>query len=231
MKMRDENTLTIIPNKRYLQSVLDKLVMGDCSGSVSPKLDKASVEGDSEELDEDQTARFRSSVPTLLNVSNERTDTQSTVRLQCTKLQSGVRAEAAEATRDIRQRHTRHGDSVRGAGLQRQGRDTGQEAVGLHRLGWRPSDEEECERCRGHGRGHAATCSQSWTGHSGVEQLRGGGGRSVEGHQGGFVAAGGVDVHWFGALRSSAAQAFFTSSRDRTLQDLIAAEEARLKIP
>ena len=86
MKVQDENTLTSIPNKRYLQSVLDKLVMGDCNGSVSPKLDKASAEGDSEELDEDQTTRFRSSVVTLLNVSNERTDIQRTVRLLCTKL-------------------------------------------------------------------------------------------------------------------------------------------------
>ena len=54
--------------------------MSDCKGSVSPKLDKASMDGDSEELDEDQTASFRSSVPTLLHLSNERTDIQSTVR-------------------------------------------------------------------------------------------------------------------------------------------------------
>ena len=33
--------------------------MSDCKESVSPKLDEASMEGDSEELDEDQKARFR----------------------------------------------------------------------------------------------------------------------------------------------------------------------------
>ena len=33
---------------------------------VSPKLDKACIDGDSKELDEGQTSRFRSSVLTLL---------------------------------------------------------------------------------------------------------------------------------------------------------------------
>ena len=48
---------------------------------VSPKLNKANVDGDSEELDEDQTSSFKSSVLTL-----QRTDVQSSVRHLCTKL-------------------------------------------------------------------------------------------------------------------------------------------------
>ena len=66
MKVRDERKLTSIPNKKPLQSALEKLEMGECKGSVSPKLDKACIDGDSEELDEEQTSRFRSSVLTLL---------------------------------------------------------------------------------------------------------------------------------------------------------------------
>ena len=36
--------------------------MGECKGSVSPKLDKACIDGDSVELDGEQTSSFRSSV-------------------------------------------------------------------------------------------------------------------------------------------------------------------------
>ena len=72
MKVRDERKLTSIPNKKYLQSALNKLEMGDCTESVSPKLDKACIDGDSEELDVDQTSRFRSSVLTLLYISATR---------------------------------------------------------------------------------------------------------------------------------------------------------------
>ena len=52
-KVQDKKKLISIPNKGYLQSAMDKLGMSDCKGSVSPKLDKANVEGDNEELDED----------------------------------------------------------------------------------------------------------------------------------------------------------------------------------
>ena len=88
MKVRDEKKLTSIPNKKYLQSALNKLEMGNCKGSVSPKLDKASMDGDNEEIDEEQTAQFRSSVLSLLYLSNERTDIQSTALFLCTKLKS-----------------------------------------------------------------------------------------------------------------------------------------------
>ena len=45
MKVRDEKKLTSIPNKKYLQSALNRLGMVDCKESVSPKLDKASMPG------------------------------------------------------------------------------------------------------------------------------------------------------------------------------------------
>ena len=80
MKVRDGKKLTSIPNKKHLQSALKKLEMSDCKRSVSPKLDKLCIEGDNEELSEEQASRFRSAVLTLLYLSNERTDIQSTVR-------------------------------------------------------------------------------------------------------------------------------------------------------
>ena len=102
VKVRDEKKLTSIPNKKYLQSALNKLEMGDCKGSVSPKLDKACIDGDSKELDEGQTSRFRSSVLTLLYLSNERTESQSTVRLLCTKLKNLTTLEMRQLKRLLR---------------------------------------------------------------------------------------------------------------------------------
>ena len=90
--------------------------MGDCEGSVSPKLDKACIDGDSEELDEGQTSRFRSSVLTLY-LSNERTDTQSTVRLLCTKMKNPTTLEMRQLKRLLRMRqgHRGHVNRVLGA--------------------------------------------------------------------------------------------------------------------
>ena len=106
--------LKSIPNKKYLQSALNKLEMGDCKGSVSPKLDKASMDGDNEEIDEEQTARFRSSVLSLLCLSNERTDIQSTVRfLYETEKSHSIGDATIEEITEIRQGYRRHGDSVR----------------------------------------------------------------------------------------------------------------------
>ena len=79
MKVRDDKKLTSIPSKKYLHSAMTKMEMSDCKGSVSPKLDKASTDGDNEEIEQEQTARFRSSLLTLLCLGNERTDMQSTV--------------------------------------------------------------------------------------------------------------------------------------------------------
>ena len=108
VKVRDGKKLTSIPNKKHLQSALEKLEMSDCKGSVSPKLDKSCIEGDNEELSEEQASRFRSAVLTLLYLSNERTDIPSTVRLLCTKLKSPT----VEETFEIRQKHRRHVNSV-----------------------------------------------------------------------------------------------------------------------
>ena len=117
MKVRDEKKLTSIPNKKYLQSALNKLEMCDFKGSVSPKLDKACIDGDSEELDEGQTSTCRSSALTLLYLSNERTDIQSTVRLLCTKVEKSdsVGDETIEAATGIRQGHRGHVNRVGGA--------------------------------------------------------------------------------------------------------------------
>ena len=64
---------------------------GCCKGSVSPKLDKACIDGASEELDEGQTSRF-----------SERTDIQSTVRLLCTKLKNPTALEMRQLKRLLR---------------------------------------------------------------------------------------------------------------------------------
>ena len=101
-KVRDEKKLTSIPNKKHLQSTLKKLEMGECKESVSPKLDKACIDGDSEELDEEQTSRFRSSMLTLLYLCNERTDIQSTVRLLCTELKNPTALEMRQLKRLLR---------------------------------------------------------------------------------------------------------------------------------
>ena len=50
LKVRDERKLTSIPNKKHIQSALKKLEMGECKESVSPKLDKACIDGDSGNL-------------------------------------------------------------------------------------------------------------------------------------------------------------------------------------
>ena len=65
VKVRDGKKLTSIPNKKHLQSALKKLEMSDCKGSVSPKLDNTCIDGDNEELSEEQTSRFRFAVLTI----------------------------------------------------------------------------------------------------------------------------------------------------------------------
>ena len=100
LKVRDEKKLTSIPSKKYLQSALNKLEMGDCKKSVSPKLDKACIDGDSEELDEGQTSRFRSSVCCIS--ATKGTDIQSTVQLLCTKLKNPTALEMRRLKRVLR---------------------------------------------------------------------------------------------------------------------------------
>ena len=81
---------------------MTKMGMCDSKRSVSPKLDKASMDGDNEDIDEEQTARFRSSVLTLMYLSNERTDIQSTVRFLCSKLKSPTALEMRQLKRILR---------------------------------------------------------------------------------------------------------------------------------
>ena len=107
VKVRDGKKLTSISNKKHVQSALKKLEMSDCKGSVSPKLDKACIDGDNEELSEEQTSRFRSSVLTLLYLSNERTDIQSTIRLLCTKLRSPTGTEDMSTVFEMRDSNDR----------------------------------------------------------------------------------------------------------------------------
>ena len=76
--------------------------MSDCKGHVSPKLDKASIDGDNKELSEEQTPRFRSSVLALWCLSNERTDIQSTLRLLSTKLKNPTALEMRQLKRLLR---------------------------------------------------------------------------------------------------------------------------------
>ena len=103
VKVRDGKKLTSIPNKKHLQSAFKKLEMSDCKESVSPKLDKSCIEGDHEDLSQDQS-RFRSSVLSLLYLSNERTDIQSTA--------DSFGDKAVEETYEVRQGHRRHVNSV-----------------------------------------------------------------------------------------------------------------------
>ena len=113
VKVRDGKKLTSIPNKKHLHSASKKLEMSDCKGSVSPKLDKSCIEGDNEELSEEQATRFRSAVLTLLYLSNERTDIQSAVRLLCTKLKSPTALEMRQLKRLFRYvKSTGHVNSV-----------------------------------------------------------------------------------------------------------------------
>ena len=114
VKVRDGKKLTSIPNKKHLQSALKKLEMSDCKGSVSPKLDMSCIEGDNEELSEEQASRFRSAVLTLLYLSNERTDIQkhSTIVAYEVEESDSVGDETVEETFEIRQKHRRHVNSV-----------------------------------------------------------------------------------------------------------------------
>ena len=70
--------------------------------SVSSKLDKSCINGDIEEFDEGRTSRFRSSVLTLLHLSNQRTDIQSTAQLLGAKLKNPTMLEMGQLKRLVR---------------------------------------------------------------------------------------------------------------------------------
>ena len=81
-----------------IEKVGDERLQGECFS----KLDKACIDDDNEELSEEQTSRFRSSVLTLLYLSNETTDIQSTVRLLCTKLKNPTALDMRQLKRLLR---------------------------------------------------------------------------------------------------------------------------------
>ena len=87
--------------------------MSDCKGSVSPKLEKACIDGDNEELSKEQTSRFRSSVLTLLYLSNENGHSKhgATVVYEVEKSDS-VGNETVETTFEVCQGHRGHVNGV-----------------------------------------------------------------------------------------------------------------------
>ena len=171
VKVRDGKKLTSIPNKKHLQSALKKLEMSDCKGSVSPKLDEACIDGDNEELSEEQTSRFRSSVLTLLYLSNERTDIQSTIRLLCTKLKSPTALEMRQLKRLLR--YVKGTEDISTVFEMRDSNDRREQLIKRLDSDWASgsNDTEKHEWCGDHGRRHEITCSQSGSGFSGIEQL------------------------------------------------------------
>ena len=102
MKVRDDQKQTNIPNKMPLQSAMLKMGMSECKGNFSPKLDKPSMEDDNEEMDEEQTWKFRFSVLALLHLSDERTDIQNTVQFLCTKLKGPTALEMRQLKKLLR---------------------------------------------------------------------------------------------------------------------------------
>ena len=108
VKVRDERKLIDEhPEQKHLQ-------MCECKESVSPKLDKACIDGDREELDEEHTSRFRSSVLSLSYLSNERTDIQKhgTAVVYEVEKSDSVGDETIETTSEIRQGHRGHVNRV-----------------------------------------------------------------------------------------------------------------------
>ena len=88
--------------------------MSECKGSVSPKLAKACIDGDREELSEEQITKFRSSMLTLL-YSQQRENGHSkhgtAVAYEFEKSDS-VGNETVETISEVRQGHRRHVNCV-----------------------------------------------------------------------------------------------------------------------
>ena len=86
IRLRDETGITICPNEKYLKSALAKYGMEACTPSTSLKVLKSEEPGDDDPLDAEAASTFRSATLTLLYMSNERTDMQSSVRDLCCRL-------------------------------------------------------------------------------------------------------------------------------------------------
>ena len=193
-------------NQETFAISVEKLEMSDCKGSVSPKLDKSCIEGDSEELGEEQASRFRSAVLTLLCLSNVRTDIQSTVRLLCTKLKSPTVLEMRQLKRLLR--YVKNTEDMSTVFEMRDNSDRRGRMVKRLEVytdsDW-ASDQVTRKSTSGAvimAEGMRLHAHSRVTGFSGIEQLRSRGNGSVSRHQGGIVVARGVDVCWFGTLRN-----------------------------
>ena len=142
---------------------------------------------------------------TLLYLSNERTDIQSMVRHLCTKLRTPTALEMRQLKRLLRyakvRKTWRQCSRCNATASRERERETVVKKLEVFTDSDWASVEEEYEWSGDHGRGHEVECSQSWSSYSGFERLGSRGGRSVAGHQGGVIVAGGVDVCRLGALR------------------------------
>ena len=114
MKVRDGKKLTSIPNKRHFQSALKKLEMSDCKGSVSPKLDKAYINGDNEELSEEQASKVQilSSYSVVSQQRKNGHPKHSTIVVYEVEKSDSVGDETVETTFEVRQGHGRHVNCV-----------------------------------------------------------------------------------------------------------------------
>ena len=81
-------------------------------------MDKLCIEGDSEELGEEQALRFRSAVLTLLYLSTKRKNghpKHSSIVVYEVEESDSFGDETVEETFEVRQNHRRHVNSVRDA--------------------------------------------------------------------------------------------------------------------
>ena len=92
----------------YLKNLKE---MGDCNGSVSPKLDKACVDRDSEELEVEQTSRFSAYSVVPQQRENGHSKHGAFVLYEVDKPDS-VGDETLEAVTEIRQGHRGHVNRV-----------------------------------------------------------------------------------------------------------------------
>ena len=117
MKVRDENRLTSIPNKKYLQSAMTKMGLSDCKGSVSPKLDKASMHVDNEEIDEEEDNAIQTlSAHSVESQQRENRHSKHGAFPVCEiEKPHSIEDAATDTISEMRQGYGRHGDSVFGA--------------------------------------------------------------------------------------------------------------------
>ena len=104
VKVRDGKKLTSIPNKKHFQSALKKLEMSDCKGSISPKLDKACIDGDNEEL----SVQILNAYSVVSQQRKNGHSKYSTIVMYEVEQSDSVGDETVETTFEVRQRHGGH---------------------------------------------------------------------------------------------------------------------------